>query len=117
MLLPALSKAEQKAQGIKCMSNGKQIVFPDEHPDSINDGAVVINPMWPSIWENDMPASYHTGACGISFADEHSEIHKWLESTTRRPVQSQQDPKPKPGTSPVDRDISYMHQHNTARLP
>ncbi len=26
----------------------------------------------------DLPASYHNGACGISFADGHAEVHKWL---------------------------------------
>jgi len=28
----------------------------------------------------DQPASYHCGAAGFSFADGHSEIHKWLDS-------------------------------------
>ncbi len=52
----------------------------DEHPDSINDGyfqpfstlATFNNDSW-----HDLPASYHDGACGFSFADGHSEIHKW----------------------------------------
>ena len=54
----------------------------DEHPDSINDGYLTVyaNPditKWsPQNW-NDLPASYHDGACGFSFADGHSEIHKW----------------------------------------
>jgi prepilin-type N-terminal cleavage/methylation domain-containing protein len=26
----------------------------------------------------DLPASYHDGACCLSFADGHSELHKWL---------------------------------------
>ena len=51
----------------------------DEHPDSINDA--YIRPLNPGLgnytkW-NDLPASYHDGACGFSFADGHSEIHKW----------------------------------------
>ncbi len=51
----------------------------DEHPDSINDGFII--PLNPGLgnytrW-NDVPASYHGGACGISYADGHSEMHKW----------------------------------------
>jgi len=29
-------------------------------------------------WEH-LPASYHNGACGFTFADGHSEIKKWLD--------------------------------------
>ena len=57
----------------------------DEHPDSINDGyfdnyaSPNIN-TWSSQNWNDLPASYHAGACGFSFADGHSEVHKWRSS-------------------------------------
>ncbi len=54
-------------------------VFVDEHPDSINDGgfglAMPPNPAG-TRWV-DVPAQYHNNACGFSFADGHSEIHKW----------------------------------------
>ncbi len=33
-----------------------------------------------------MPASCHNGAGGFSFADAHSEIHKWLVPSTDVPV-------------------------------
>ena len=36
----------------------------------------------------DFPASYHGGAAGFSFADGHSEIHKWKEVETKRPIQA-----------------------------
>ncbi|HKW27706.1 MAG TPA: prepilin-type N-terminal cleavage/methylation domain-containing protein [Verrucomicrobiae bacterium] len=57
-------------------------VMLDEHPDSINDGFCQTDPhMDPTQWSpphwNDVPASYHAGACGIAFADGHSEIHMW----------------------------------------
>jgi prepilin-type N-terminal cleavage/methylation domain-containing protein/prepilin-type processing-associated H-X9-DG protein len=52
-------------------------VFCDEHPDSINDGWIIIDPDDMNYWGNDLPASYHNGACGFAFADGHSEIHKW----------------------------------------
>jgi prepilin-type N-terminal cleavage/methylation domain-containing protein/prepilin-type processing-associated H-X9-DG protein len=61
----------------------------DEHPDSINDGWFVFcnnaDPTERSVW-SDLPASYHGGAGGFSFADGHSEIKKWKVGTTLRPV-------------------------------
>src|SRR5258706_3254051 len=54
----------------------------DEHPDSINDGFLQTDPhtdisQWsPPTW-NDLPATYHAGACGFAFADGHSEVHKF----------------------------------------
>jgi prepilin-type N-terminal cleavage/methylation domain-containing protein/prepilin-type processing-associated H-X9-DG protein len=56
----------------------------DEHPDSINDGFFINSPD-STAW-SDVPASYHNGACGFSFADGHSEIHKWLSETSKYPV-------------------------------
>jgi prepilin-type N-terminal cleavage/methylation domain-containing protein/prepilin-type processing-associated H-X9-DG protein len=59
----------------------------DEHPDSVNDGY-----FWTSIPDTivpragnwaDLPASYHDGAAGFSFADGHSEIHKWRFPSTK----------------------------------
>ena len=60
----------------------KVFVLLDEHPDSINDGFFQADPhrdvsQWsPYSWA-DLPASYHNGACGFSFADGHSEVHLW----------------------------------------
>jgi prepilin-type N-terminal cleavage/methylation domain-containing protein len=59
----------------------KTWVMMDEHPDSINDGFFVNNP-GAGNWQ-DLPASYHCGVCGFSFADGHSEIKKWLSATSR----------------------------------
>ncbi len=56
----------------------------DEHPDSINDGFFINNPD-ATAW-GDVPASYHNGACGFSFADGHSEIHKWVSETSKYPI-------------------------------
>jgi prepilin-type N-terminal cleavage/methylation domain-containing protein/prepilin-type processing-associated H-X9-DG protein len=54
----------------------------DEHADSIND-AFFTDPYDPNPthW-GDLPASYHNGACGFSFADGHAEIHKWKSGTS-----------------------------------
>jgi len=73
-----------------------EFVVIDEHPDSINDGYFLNNPSQanPGHW-GDTPASYHNGACGISFADGHSEIHKWRGQATKPPVRAN-------GTQPGD---------------
>jgi len=60
-------------------------VFVDEHPDSINDGWLIISWQMAGVW-SDLPASYHNRACGFSFADGHSEIHRWLDASTVMPV-------------------------------
>ncbi len=59
----------------------------DEHPDGINDGYFLndANPATFTRW-GDLPASFHNGAGGFSFADGHSEIHKWRSYVTKLPV-------------------------------
>ncbi len=72
-------------QWLKLTSVGKPsdiFVILDEHGDSINDGYFLNNPLGATKW-GDAPASYHGGAGGISFADGHSEIHKWKSSTSK----------------------------------
>jgi len=70
------------------------IVFVDERCDSINDGEWCTSmrgwyPRNPSLWVIvDGPGSYHGGACGFSFADGHSEIHKWKSAKTTPPIGS-----------------------------
>jgi len=56
----------------------------DEHPDSINDALFAV-PMRQTRWW-DVPASYHNGSCGFSFADGHAEIRKWEDRNTVQPV-------------------------------
>jgi len=56
----------------------------DEHPDSINDAFFITDPNV-NNWQ-DIPASYHNGACGFSFADGHAEIRKWLSQSSMYPV-------------------------------
>ena len=56
-------------------------VFVDEHPDHIDDGYFLVNLTTHSGWGN-MPANYHNGACGFSFADGHAETKRWLDPAT-----------------------------------
>jgi len=67
-------------------------VFLDEHPDSINDG-YFLNKAYYHEWI-DLPASYHNGAAAFSFADGHSEIRRWVNTSTRRPARPKAAPLP-----------------------
>jgi prepilin-type N-terminal cleavage/methylation domain-containing protein/prepilin-type processing-associated H-X9-DG protein len=49
----------------------------DENPDVINDGFFIASTDRNNTGWGDVPASYHNGACGFSFADAHAEIKKW----------------------------------------
>lgn len=59
-------------------------VFLDEHPDDIDDGYFLVNLTAHFGWGN-MPANYHNGACGFSFADGHAETRKWRDAATLAP--------------------------------
>jgi prepilin-type N-terminal cleavage/methylation domain-containing protein/prepilin-type processing-associated H-X9-DG protein len=73
-------------------------VFLDEREDCINWGNFMTDMSGypcklyvngsPGLyrWNEDLPASYHGNACGLSFADGHSEIHRWKNSTTMPPL-------------------------------
>ena len=56
-------------------------VFLDEHPDAIDDGYFLVFVDRKNLWGN-LPANYHNGACGFSFADGHAEIKKWKDPDT-----------------------------------
>lgn len=61
-------------------------VLVDEHPDSINDACFFTEmTVTDALWV-DLPASYHNGACGYSFADGHSEIKRWVGPLAKRPI-------------------------------
>ena len=90
-------------------------VFLDEHPDSINDGWMVFcsaaNPAERSGW-SDLPASYHNGAGGFSFADGHSEIKKWAVASTKRGVKQTSSDFPVPVGNDT-RDIAWIAERST----
>lgn len=58
-------------------------VYMDEHPDSINDAGAFA----PNSATNipDAPSTSHNGAAGFAFADGHSEVHKWIGQTMKKP--------------------------------
>ncbi len=50
-------------------------VFVDDDPWTINDAAMAVIAAMPDFV--DYPSPFHDNAAGFSFADGHSEIHKW----------------------------------------
>ncbi|MGN6555582.1 MAG: type II secretion system protein [Verrucomicrobiota bacterium] len=62
--------------------------FVEEHPDSINDGSF-LNSAEPTGRQGSyfqwwaLPASTHDGAASLSFADGHSEPHRWRSASTK----------------------------------
>ncbi len=81
-------KAFVKEGDLQAAGATKVYVLLDEHPDSINAGGfanmMVESPATARII--DFPASYHNGAAGISFADGHAEIRKWVDARTKARV-------------------------------
>jgi len=67
-------------------------VFIDEREDAINWGNFETNmdgfdPNSPAAYGlYDLPAFYHCGSCGFSFADGHAEIHRWKDARTTPPL-------------------------------
>lgn len=87
-------------------------IFLDEHPDSINDPLFSVLMVPNSAW-TDVPASYHNGACGFSFADGHSEIRKWLDGNTIQPVLHR---NPSAGNGKVSlHDMLWLQQRTNGR--
>jgi prepilin-type N-terminal cleavage/methylation domain-containing protein/prepilin-type processing-associated H-X9-DG protein len=88
-LYPAGSKFRifRKLSDIDPLGHSKAFVLIDEHPDGINYGDFAVVYRDPSELQKtrivDMPASNHNGAGGLSFADGHAEIHKWLDGRTK----------------------------------
>lgn len=94
-------------------------VLLDEREDSINDGYWVVemegypdNPRALKIV--DYPASYHNGAGGLSFADGHSEIRRWVDPRTVPPLR-RNSTIPLNIASPNNADVRWLQEHSTRR--
>jgi prepilin-type N-terminal cleavage/methylation domain-containing protein/prepilin-type processing-associated H-X9-DG protein len=92
----------------------RTFVFIDEREDSINDCVfyVGMGQSGSDAWWIDLPAFYHNGAAGLSFADGHAEIKRWRDSRTMpalRPDQPAQLNFP----SPNNPDVAWMQERAT----
>ena len=133
-------RTAQKTSDLAISGTASCIVFLDEQADSIDDAEFMFdiatpgdlnNPLNSSgeYWRN-LPASYHNGCGEFSFADGHSELHKWLETGGSRPneqarkttfpVAYQNAPGVPWGTSYTfagSRDWAWFADHMPYKLP
>jgi prepilin-type N-terminal cleavage/methylation domain-containing protein len=120
---PIYSKLSDLNSTITAPGPTKTFVFIEEREDCINWGNFLTDmsgyptktfPLNQGLyqWNQDLPSSYHHKACGISFADGHSEIHRWREASTMPPVATGQLKGGKgSGTTwlaPYSRDVAWM---------
>ncbi len=107
----------RKSADFRSPGPANTFVFLDEREDSINDGFFVVDmDGYPNSPRQlvDSPASYHGGAGGLSFADGHSEIHKWRSPFVLQPPLSGQS-RPYPTPDPGNEDVAWMQDHATRR--
>lgn len=95
-------------------------LFLDMREDSINTGNFATNMNgWPDRPEEyrwggiDYPASYHGGSGGLSFADGHSEIHRWRDARTMPPIIRGQYLTERNLPSPNNPDIRWLQERTT----
>jgi prepilin-type N-terminal cleavage/methylation domain-containing protein/prepilin-type processing-associated H-X9-DG protein len=86
-------------------------VLIDEHPDFIEDpefALVLASNLGEAEW-SDVPSKYHANSCGLSFADGHSEIHRWLNPELIPEVTYAANTRP----SKPDPDVLWFYYHTT----
>ncbi|HKS37539.1 MAG TPA: H-X9-DG-CTERM domain-containing protein [Verrucomicrobiae bacterium] len=87
-------------------------VFIEEHADSINDGAFIVDVS--STLANarfiDFPAAYHTLGANLGFADGSVRYRQWVDPRTVIITQF-----PSPGPQPNNPDIAWMQRVTTYR--
>ena len=104
-----------KSSDLAAVGASQLYVLLDEHPDSINAGGfanqMVEVPAQARII--DYPASYHNRAAGISFADGHAEIRKWVDPSTVKPVKFYD--MPLNIASKDNKDMIWLSDHTTVK--
>jgi len=85
------------------------IVFIDERSDSIDDGYFAIDMVKDQL--PNLPAGYHSGCSGVTFADGHAEIHKWRDSRT---LPALLETFQKFINCPGSQDLAWLRAHATS---
>jgi prepilin-type N-terminal cleavage/methylation domain-containing protein len=95
----------------------RTFVFLDMREDSIDVGNFAPDMTgWPdepqSIGFYDLPGNYHHRANGFSFADGHSELHRWRDSRTM-PATIRNGYVNDSFRSPHNQDVRWLQEHST----
>jgi prepilin-type processing-associated H-X9-DG protein len=72
-----------KGSDIRNPAPASAIVFVEESEYIIDDCYFIVDSFSANTWQN-YPSSRHIGAAGFSFADGHSEIHRWIGDGTKK---------------------------------
>jgi len=114
--VPSTMKVYLKSTDMTDPGPSMTFVLLDEREDSINDAFWVLSmegyPNTAAAKIIDYPASYHNGAGGLSFADGHSEIRRWVDGRTR-PALKANGTIPLNVASPNNRDIFWLQERCT----
>ena len=98
-----------KVSQIVTPSPSEALVYLDEREDSLDDGYFAVNMVGTEMVN--FPGGFHNRAGGLTFADGHAEIHKWIDPRTTPPY--------KPGvkqqftTIVGDLDLTWLQRHAT----
>ena len=98
-------------------------VLGDESPDSVNDAAMAVAMAGGNMYGGnnnpsldkwmDIPSTLHGGGCAFTFADGHSEIHKWKDSRTLA-LKVTYQPAKYGVLQPINNDIQWIKDRTTA---
>jgi prepilin-type N-terminal cleavage/methylation domain-containing protein/prepilin-type processing-associated H-X9-DG protein len=77
----------RKASDVAASGPSQLWLAMDEHPDSIDDGAFMVDcgRQGPGGRLISFPANYHKGGANLAFTDGHVEPHRWVDERTRYP--------------------------------
>ena len=90
-------------------------VLIDESPDGVNDAAFAVRTdPYGGVWQ-DIPSVLHNGGCAFTFADGHSEIHKWKDNRTLA-LKVKYSPASFGLSQPGNKDIMWIQERTTAPI-
>lgn len=84
----------------------QMFVFIDEREETVDDGYFLVTLEENKTWGN-LPAIYHNNAGGLSFADGHAEIRKWVDPQTVKPGAT--------GTRVSPRDVPWIQARTSVK--
>ena len=105
----------RKTSDLRAFSPSDALVMVDERDDSIDDGEFAVDMVGNQI--PNVPAGYHGGSGGVTFADSHAEIHHWRSPEVLRAQQTGTQSKkwefmPVAARNP---DLVWLRAHGTVK--